>query len=643
MYGVNFGIGDKLHLHTDENTIISVVNNIIQNKDGNPHFFDYPSFYIYLQAFLFVVTKSFINLQNIDFYIVGRMFTAILGGLSVLMIYLISKKMFNRKVGVYSSLFLTFNFLHVHMSHYITTDLPMMFFCLLSFYFSLNVFLSGKLKDYIFAGFFAGISCATKYNFVVMTCPFIAHILYNWNNKFHWYKYINFKLFVSMLFVFIGFLLGCPYSVLDLSSFLKAFMEMANQVRFGVSFIGANDTNLVPSWIWYIDYLWKIGLWYPMSVVFVGGVIIVLINLDKKNIFLCSFPILYFIQIAIGSCRFDRYALPLIPFFSIFAGLFIWYAVEFINKRNWRRKNIVYFAGIVVFFVLPAFRCGAMDYYLSKRDTRALMTDWIINNVPKESKILSVCNTSNLGMLSERGYDVTYTGGLDFEPEQYMWKGFKYIVVSSEAFRIYDNYSKSGYYNRHRRNYQELIELTKLIKEINYSGFNWWFSNSFKLQNSSSLTVFHNPTIRIYKLEDDGNSSKGIFRVQYRAKDLMRWSSGRIVKDIDSSDNEAVYNGSTNGPYETYYKGDYVARYRVKVDDNARKDVIFGLSIWTAGRGKMLVNKEIHGTDFVSKGIYQDFDLAFNLDGSYSLEILVDYDKKCNLWIECIEIVGEKQ
>jgi hypothetical protein len=641
IWGAGFGLRDHMVLHPDEKAVVplyDIYNHMARQRILNPGFFIYGSGFFCLYSLPYFLSMLFNN--EYIFYLLGRLFTGLMACCLIYLSYLLACRIFNKKVGLFTSAVNATALVYVQCAHYIKADIASVLFLMISFLFSFEIMRKGNLKYYVYSSVFCGICISIKYNYFGFLLLFLAGTL----SKDTLSAKIK-KIILAICLSIIVFFICSPFAILDFTTFKKDIGVIASQVRNVDGYWGISNINEVSNWEWYVCYFAKVGIYYPVFVsAIIGFLIYTVKGFNKENLFLIAFPLVYFIQIAYtSSIRTDRYALPLIPFISIFAGLFIWHAVEFINKRNWKAKNSIFSAGIVVLFVLPVFRCGVMDYYFSKRDTRALSGDWIIDNVPKGSKILNIYKAVDVDLLMRKGYDVVSSGGLDFIPEQYLRKGFNYIIISSEAFRMYDNYFKSGFYTRHKKNYQKLILSAKLIQEIKYPVFNWCFSDSFGLEHSSTLTVYHNPTIRIFKLKDSDKKSKEVFKVEYRAQDLMRWSSGTIVKDPDSLNNEAVYNGAVNGPYETYYKGDYIARYRVKIDDNTREDVIFGLSIYTAGRGKMLAHKEVKGMDFVARDKYQDFDLPFRLDDNYSLEIMVDYDKRCNLWIECIEIEGKNE
>jgi 4-amino-4-deoxy-L-arabinose transferase-like glycosyltransferase len=74
-------------------------------------------------------------------------------------------------------------------SHFLTSDIPVMFWMLLAFYFSINILTRAKLSDYLLAGFFTGIATATKYNGLAIGISIaVAHFLSCSSNSWKTYR-----------------------------------------------------------------------------------------------------------------------------------------------------------------------------------------------------------------------------------------------------------------------------------------------------------------------------------------------------------------------------------------------------------------------------------------------------------------------
>src|SRR5690349_6027192 len=131
----------------DEPEIMDRAVRMIHTGDFNPHFFDYPSLYIYIQAvvavgrFLLGAVRgewaSLAAATTSDFYLWGRAVTALLGTATVWLIYLGGLR-WGARTALLAAALLAVMPLHVRESHYVLTDVPVTFFVTLTFVLSLR-------------------------------------------------------------------------------------------------------------------------------------------------------------------------------------------------------------------------------------------------------------------------------------------------------------------------------------------------------------------------------------------------------------------------------------------------------------------------------------------------------------------------
>jgi 4-amino-4-deoxy-L-arabinose transferase-like glycosyltransferase len=226
--------------HPDEPTIIRSALGVRFYK--NPGHFDWPHLYIYLNYFLYMAFaklrdiivaldfKEFVYFNapiifndELIFYLLTRGFTAFLGALTVVPIYLTARDLFNEKTGLWAALALAVTPFHVWHSHYSLIDVPMMFFLTWSMFFSTKILFKKDLVNYLFAGIFLGFASSTKYNAALGVIFIVfAHILRNFfekNERLVSYDSVE-KLFFAGISTIFGFAVGTPYAVLDYSTFL---------------------------------------------------------------------------------------------------------------------------------------------------------------------------------------------------------------------------------------------------------------------------------------------------------------------------------------------------------------------------------------------------------------------------------------
>jgi hypothetical protein len=136
-------------------------------------------------------------------------------------------------------------------------------------------------------------------------------------------------------------------------------------------------------------------------------------------------------------------------------------------------------------------------------------------------------------------------------------------------------------------------------------------------------------------------------RTRFEAEALPKFT-GRDAADPAASHGTARYadvrgdNQSllTYGPGASTDRGSYVARFHLKVASNASPDSVAVLDV-TASRGTTTAwvkELPVSGTDFKKPGVYQDFDVPYDADGTEQLQFRVLWVKKASLWVDYVDV-----
>jgi hypothetical protein len=122
----------------------------------------------------------------------------------------------------------------IAFAHFLTCDLPLLFWMTAAAFFCARIVQSGKTRDYALAGVFAGLAAATKYNGVLVGVAIgVAHLFSpncrNLRSVFHW------RVLLGGALIPIAFVAGNPYAVLDYRKFIADFMYTYTVTpRYGV-------------------------------------------------------------------------------------------------------------------------------------------------------------------------------------------------------------------------------------------------------------------------------------------------------------------------------------------------------------------------------------------------------------------------
>lgn len=381
-YNLNWDQGN--FFHPDERNIANAVTRIVFFEQLNPQFFAYGSLPIYLYRatgdFLTLVTKNpdwtsqwpLINL-------IGRFYSALFASLSLILIFLLAKKIFNKKVGFLAVFIAAFSPSLIQTAHFGVTESMMVFWSLLIALVSFELFSKKEnLMTYFKIGLLWGASLATKMaglSFLII--PLTAHLLTVKKLK----KQFNFLLIP--LIAFLIFTIFSPYAFLSWGKFLES-MNYENGVVLGKLRVvyTLQFTNTLPYLFQAKNIIWQMG---PVALSAVLSLFVLLfVGLKKRNkkiLTLLVFPIAYFLYVGYWYTKFVRYMVPILPFLAIMAG---WGLDKLIIKTKTFGKIIAFiFLTVTLFWGLAFF-----NVYL-QTSTRITASQWIYQNIKPNSKILT--------------------------------------------------------------------------------------------------------------------------------------------------------------------------------------------------------------------------------------------------------------
>jgi 4-amino-4-deoxy-L-arabinose transferase-like glycosyltransferase len=429
-YGIPFALG------IDEPETMDRVVRIMKTGDFNPHFFDYPSLYIYVQVavactrfLLGAMSGAWRSLSEVgaaDFYLWGRAVTAILGTLTVLLVYRIGMRWGTRH-AVLAAALLALMPHHVRESHYVLTDVPMTFLTTLTLLLALRAHEKGTLGAFAAAGASAGLATATKYpGMVALLLPIMAAYMTRGGDR----PRLRPALAASGTFLAV-FLLAAPYTVLDLPSFLNGFGHLAGSVPLG-------QTSHGPGWLLYLKHL-RTAIGWPGLVLMFGGLGLFLVRVvtgpgQTRFALVLAFTGAYFALIATRQLVFARYLLPVVPLVCLLIAVAVVSGVSLLRRFDiprWARTALI--AALTVAAMLPpAIGAVKFDRMASRKWTYAIAFEWISANLPAGSR---VALDGHALRLPDARFRVEYFRRLiDRSYEDLAKDGFDYFVATSQSY-----------------------------------------------------------------------------------------------------------------------------------------------------------------------------------------------------------------
>lgn len=381
LVGINHGL--PLVIHPDEPTIVRSALGI--RFDPNPHHFDWPHLYIYLNYFVYMVFAKLRNLVPLAiffrepdiFYLLTRIFSAFLGALTLVPVYLSARKLFNSSTAaILSALTLGLFPFAILRAHYTMPDVAMVFFLTWSIYFSVCLTTSNFWRYFLLTGFFLGFSTSAKYNgaLVFFVIP-IANYLYCKKVTTFLSPKNLIKLATSAVALFIGFFLGTPYALLDYKTFIRTDSPVGALWQF--TNVGSADfahhlvhlsgalTSSLPQNLGYTPLLLALG-YLPFAIFQT----VKKKQYDVGSLVLVYLPFLFTIWYVTGFAAVrGQYFMILYPFLAIISG----YVLNAIYVGS--TKKCIKYCVIAAFFIPLVFSACFQDIKIVNGDTQKVYYD----------------------------------------------------------------------------------------------------------------------------------------------------------------------------------------------------------------------------------------------------------------------------
>ena len=234
--GLRFGLPHGL-ARPDEERITSAALGMLQG-DLNPHFFLYPSLFIYLTAagyaLQFVVERAigsgstlshFVAAATADptlVHLVPRGLAAAAGVATIVALYAAGRELFSTRAALASSAFLAVAFLHVRDSHFGVTDVPVTLVAVCAFWAAARCFTLGpSLLRVSGTGLLCGLAASTKYTAALVALPAVVAIVDASQRSHRGYVATLRACVVLGACLVAGFLLGTPFALLDRPAFSR--------------------------------------------------------------------------------------------------------------------------------------------------------------------------------------------------------------------------------------------------------------------------------------------------------------------------------------------------------------------------------------------------------------------------------------
>lgn len=321
-----------------------------------------------------------------NIYIYSRTFSAILGAITVYLIFLLGDKVYNKKTGIFSGAFLAVCMGFVGVNHYAKYSSSvnfLMVLTLLACVITLEKKAVGEAKKYFYISvFLAGMAVSVKFNALLLLVPLLLTFIFSFRSV----KYPLSALFNAGVLFAVGLLILTPSFLIN----FKDYFFMTKTLLFESPLEAGTPKGVFIFTSGYINYLIELitMVGVPIFILILIGAVFRFLSrerLSKKEIIIYSFMFIYWLVIIPTSKDIYpqfKYIVAIVPFLMLLAGKAM-SDIFSLKTLNFAFK-ILLFSSIFLYSFAYSYYA---DLVFLKGDTRYASTEWIRENVPLGSKI----------------------------------------------------------------------------------------------------------------------------------------------------------------------------------------------------------------------------------------------------------------
>jgi 4-amino-4-deoxy-L-arabinose transferase-like glycosyltransferase len=338
--GIQYGLPFGNLLNPDEQSIVPRAWKLVHGGGGDPHWFDYPSLLMYINA-------PFQLWQSEPSYLTARIVGVVLALGAIAASWWLGRRAYGTaSAGVVAASVVAVCTIHVAYSRAAVTDVPLT----LGVAASLALLATGRLELGALA---AGLAMGFKYPGVFLLVPLVVAGWKQWR-----------RVAVSAVLALAAFLASSPFILVHRHQAWHEAFRVQRLAREG--WLGFEHDHAAP--IAFVGRLWE-GLG-PALVLCGIGLVVALMRRTRADLVLSSFVVVYFADLLTLSAHFDRYVLPLVPALGALAG---------------RMRSL---APVTLLLLVVPLTWSIRDTKeLTRTDTRVVAARWVERHLSRGTKI----------------------------------------------------------------------------------------------------------------------------------------------------------------------------------------------------------------------------------------------------------------
>jgi 4-amino-4-deoxy-L-arabinose transferase-like glycosyltransferase len=384
--GIEYGLPFGNLLNPDEQSIVPRAWKLVHGGGGDPHWFDYPTLLMYVNA-------PFQAWQNEPSFLTARIVAVVLSLGSIAAAWWLGRRAYG--TGLVAAAIVAVCTIHVAYSRTAVTDVPLT----LGVAVALALMVKGRIE---LAGIAVGLAAGFKYPGVFLLVPLVVAGWQRWS-----------RLAVGIVLAVAVFLVSSPFVLVHRQQAWHEIRRVQQLARDG--WLGFEHDHSAP--IAFVARLWD-GLG-PVLIICALGLVVALFRRTRVDLILALFVLAYFIDLLTLRAHYDRYVLPLVPALGALAGRFRTLAPV-----------------TLLLLVIPLTWSIRDTKRLTRTDTRVIAYSWVQRHIPAGTHVAADPSTTRFQML-----DVLHLAlpgpKRPFDPNRNVARlrreGIRYVIVTGSV------------------------------------------------------------------------------------------------------------------------------------------------------------------------------------------------------------------
>jgi hypothetical protein len=389
VWGIDHGLPWSVVQPDEENVVVRALR--FGYGDLNPHWFLYPSLYLYATFALlgayyaagralggFASAEAFGAAFFADptwFYVLPRLGSALLGALTLVPLYGAARALAGRRAALLACLFLAVSAYHVRESHSAKPDAAMIFLVVLSFYYAVRHAQDGRVTTALLAAAAAGLGVSTKYPAGVALLPLGLAILLRGERSLGRRAALG---ALAAAVAAAAFVAGTPFAVLDTA-------EFGRWVRFVLEhqeIVWRGQPDAGSGWTYYLLEALPASSGALLALAAPVGAALLVRGAPGAGALVLAFPVATYLALGRASLYLPNFFTPCVPFLALLAGIAADRGVQRLRALG---------PALVIVLVLPALYLTArLLFAFTVLDTAVVAKFWIEQHVPDGARIVFV-------------------------------------------------------------------------------------------------------------------------------------------------------------------------------------------------------------------------------------------------------------